>query len=182
MYTFTREEVQFLKFINDARTEANAKAKNIRYSGTDDKMAGLIGLFGELALHKYGGVCPLRMCEVTPRNVHTDAEADCVLQGLPVDIKCTRKKGAPLWVQARKVRASSTPVYALAYCDIEAATCEIVGFVRREDAAQEKFLKEIPSQFNSGTMSVYVVPPEFLKPELTASELQPSDQSSCKNG
>lgn len=170
-YTFSPSDVEFLKHINEARTAANAKAKNIRYSSTPDSTAGLIGLYGELALHRFAGVSPLRMADVTPRNASTDVGADCVIDGKAVDIKCTRKRGAPLWVAARKAR-SDTDVFALAYCDLDARTCEIVGFIDREAAMRPELLQEVPSQWNGGTMPTYIVPPSeltaVLRPEGSA--------------
>ena len=176
-FRFDGEEMAFLEAVNKSRTAANvaANANNIRYSETDDLKAGMIGLMGEFALSKMLGTPRESLADVTPRSCSRgDEKADGMYKGVPIDIKTTQKRGAPMWVARRKSR-SPAQIFGLAYCDVNSRTCEIKGFMPRSEVLVQKYLQTVPSRISSAGMLTFVVPPGDLRP-LTDIQL-PDEQT-----
>ena len=111
-YTLTESEQIIAKFVAEQRTanNRNAGTGNNRRSDMSDFEVDLQGFGGELAFCRLVNVFP----DLTVHNrsaAKGEDTGDCILDGLRIDVKTSKKDDAALWVPVRKI--GTVDAYAL---------------------------------------------------------------------
>ena len=111
-YTLTESEQIIAKFVAEQRTanNRNAGTGNNRRSDMSDFEVDLQGFGGELAFCRLANVFP----DLTVHNrsaAKGQDTGDCILDGLRIDVKTSKKADSGLWVNVRKI--GTVDVYAL---------------------------------------------------------------------
>ena len=111
-YTLTESEQIIATFVAEQRTanNRNAGTTNMRKSEMSDFEIDLQGFAGELAFCRMANVFP----DLTVHNRSAskgEDNGDCILEGLRIDVKTSKKADAALWVPVRKI--GTADAYAL---------------------------------------------------------------------
>ena len=129
-YTLTESEQLIAKFVAETRTANNRNAGigNNRRSEMSDFEVDLQGFAGELAFCRLANVFP----DLTVHNrsaAKGQDNGDCILNGLRIDVKTSKRPDSGLWVGKRKI--GTADAYALMVGTFP--TFKLIGLANTED-------------------------------------------------